>query len=161
MITMLLGGLWHGANWTFVLWGAIHGGALAVERYVRSLLGLSKDTTASATTFPRLWLNRIVIFHLVCAAWIFFRAQSFFAAIEMFQGLRSWHWESQYLAAFEFLALFTIPLFIVDLAIERSGNEYVFQQRSPAFRMGWAMATLAVLTLFTANQASAFIYFQF
>ena len=62
MITMVLGGLWHGAAWGFVLWGAIHGGALVVENVFRGRISL-----------PR-WLQWLVVFHLVVLAWIPFRA---------------------------------------------------------------------------------------
>src|SRR5437879_1506047 len=65
-LTMLLGGLWHGANWTFVVWGGIHGGGLAVERK------FAQGVTAAHGRFWK-WVRRIFIFHLVCMAWIFFR----------------------------------------------------------------------------------------
>jgi alginate O-acetyltransferase complex protein AlgI len=67
MLTMLLGGLWHGAAWTFVLWGGIHGLGLAIER----ALGWRP------TSAPAQWLGRVLTFHVVCFAWIFFRADSF------------------------------------------------------------------------------------
>ena len=163
MVTMLLGGLWHGANWTFVIWGAIHGGALAVERYMRSLLGLSMEKEADEPDLfsIKTWVHRIVLFHLVCAAWIFFRAGSFGSAVALFKAMGNLHWDPHYLAVFEFLAAFSLPLFLLDIGLEYSGQEYVFQQRSPIFRVAWAMATIVLLALFTANQASAFIYFQF
>ena len=163
VVTMLLGGLWHGANWTFVIWGAIHGGALAVERYARSLLGLSKEKEADEPdrfSF-KTWVHRIVLFHLVCAAWIFFRAGSLSSAIALFKAMGSLHWDPHYLIVFEFLAAFSLPVFLLDIGLEYSGQEYVFQQRSPVFRMAWATAMIVFLALFTANQASAFIYFQF
>ena len=62
MITMLLGGLWHGAAWGFVLWGAIHGGALVVENVFRGRIS------------PPRWLKWLVVFHVVVLAWIPFRA---------------------------------------------------------------------------------------
>jgi alginate O-acetyltransferase complex protein AlgI len=63
MLTMLLGGLWHGAAWTFVVWGGIHGLVLSLER---------------ATGWrPNKWVGRLITFHVVCFAWIFFRADSF------------------------------------------------------------------------------------
>jgi alginate O-acetyltransferase complex protein AlgI len=181
MLTMLLGGLWHGANWTFVAWGAIHGGALAVERYARSFLGLSKDADVSAARGSgwvhsqkasvtadepnlfsiKVWLQRIVLFHLVCGAWILFRAGSLAEAGALFRGIGNLHWDPHYLTVFEFLAAFSLPLFLLDIGLEHSGQEYVFQQRSPVFRTGWAMAMIVLLAFFTANQASAFIYFQF
>ena len=82
LATMLIGGLWHGAGWTFVVWGGLHGLGLAVGRYRRG-----PDTTAP-TGFA-LWRARIVTFHLVCFAWIFFRADSFGTAKDVLVGLVS------------------------------------------------------------------------
>src|SRR5262249_21767559 len=67
MLTMLLGGLWHGASWTFVAWGGLHGLYLAVER----ALGVRAD---AAPTGLSLLARRFLTFHLVCLAWVFFRA---------------------------------------------------------------------------------------
>ena len=82
LATMLIGGLWHGAGWTFVVWGGLHGLGLAVGRYRRGA-----DATAP-TGFP-LWRARIITFHLVCFAWIFFRADSFGTAKDVLVGLVS------------------------------------------------------------------------
>jgi D-alanyl-lipoteichoic acid acyltransferase DltB (MBOAT superfamily) len=67
MLTMLLGGLWHGAAWTFVVWGGIHGVGLSIER----------ATGWRPTSEAAKWFGRILTFHVVCFAWIFFRADSF------------------------------------------------------------------------------------
>src|SRR5579885_3008578 len=67
MLTMLLGGLWHGAAWTFVIWGGIHGLGLSIERAT----GWRPHTRAQQ------WLGRVLTFHVVCFGWIFFRADSF------------------------------------------------------------------------------------
>ena len=66
MLTMVLGGLWHGAAWTFVLWGAFHGA------------GLCRSSTRSAGAVERVpaWLRWVVTFHLVVFGWILFRSQS-------------------------------------------------------------------------------------
>jgi alginate O-acetyltransferase complex protein AlgI len=77
MLTMLLGGLWHGAAWTFVAWGAIHGTGLAIER----ALGW-RPTSAAAR-----WFGRIVTFNVVCFAWIFFRSGSFARAGDVIERL--------------------------------------------------------------------------
>ncbi len=71
MATMLIGGLWHGAAWSFVIWGGLHGTYLAVGRYRRE-----HDLTTDAATGWRLWWKRIITFNLVCFAWIFFRSGS-------------------------------------------------------------------------------------
>jgi D-alanyl-lipoteichoic acid acyltransferase DltB (MBOAT superfamily) len=76
VLTMVIGGLWHGAAWTFVVWGAIHGGFLALEHYRRgrrTALGLPPPSD----TFIRRFVARFITFHIVCLAWVFFRAESF------------------------------------------------------------------------------------
>jgi alginate O-acetyltransferase complex protein AlgI len=75
MATMLLGGLWHGASWTFVVWGGLHAVGLAVGRYRRER-GL-EDLDPRGWV---LWRRRFLTFQFVCFAWIFFRADSFGAA---------------------------------------------------------------------------------
>ena len=80
--TMLLGGLWHGAAWTFVVWGGMHGAGLAVGRFRR-------DGRARRAAEPdgRVWRKRLLTFHLVCLAWMFFRADSFGAAWDVIERL--------------------------------------------------------------------------
>ena len=68
LLTMVLGGLWHGAAWTFVVWGAIHGLGLAFER---------RRFSGRAAWSSRPAVARIITFHIVCLAWVFFRADSF------------------------------------------------------------------------------------
>ena len=68
LLTMVLGGIWHGAAWKFVIWGALHGGFLAVERAT----GFARD--AEGRPPWRRVLGVLLIFHFVCFCWIFFRA---------------------------------------------------------------------------------------
>ena len=79
MITMVLGGLWHGAAWTFVAWGAIHGSGQVVGHLRRS-----RRVEAGLDPVPggrgRVVAQRVVTFHIVCLGWIFFRADSFSTA---------------------------------------------------------------------------------
>ncbi|MEX1279834.1 MAG: MBOAT family protein [Acidimicrobiia bacterium] len=84
MITMLLGGLWHGAAWTFVFWGALHGGWLAFERW------LEQRRAAAGAPDPNPWLGRFVTFHVVCLGWVFFRADSFETALAILGRLADW-----------------------------------------------------------------------
>jgi D-alanyl-lipoteichoic acid acyltransferase DltB (MBOAT superfamily) len=78
IITMVIGGLWHGASWTFVVWGALHGVGLALVRYVQSAWPIKRDPVTKGETAPAWWrYGRIVLtFHFVAFAWIFFRASS-------------------------------------------------------------------------------------
>jgi len=83
MLTMLIGGLWHGAAWTFVVWGGLHGLALVVERRRQEMPGYVEPESNRR----RLWLGRLATFHFVCFAWIFFRSDSFATAWAMITGL--------------------------------------------------------------------------
>jgi alginate O-acetyltransferase complex protein AlgI len=158
LCTMLLGGLWHGANWTFVVWGGLHGTALAIERK------LTQSSIAKKLASLRIdwtWPRRILIFHLVCLGWIFFRADSLGSALALLGGLTKLSWAPEYWIAFKFLALFAVPLFLVDYQLEKSGEEYLWQNRAPLMRIAVACSALILITFFSANQANAFIYFQF
>ncbi len=153
-LTMLLGGLWHGANWTFITWGGLHGGSLAVER--KFLRGRE----------PRggmlwKWLRRIVVFHLVCLAWIFFRAESLHAAWAMLKGFTVWNWRPEFAPAILFLMVFSLPLLILDLYLESSGDEYCFGSAGFRPRVAFGFACALIIAFLGANQANAFIYFQF
>src|SRR5271157_6447090 len=74
LATMIIGGFWHGANWTFVIWGGIHGIGLVLERGARTLLGLPETKVPSSEEIRDsllrvdLWVRRIVTFHVVCLA---------------------------------------------------------------------------------------------
>jgi alginate O-acetyltransferase complex protein AlgI len=89
LLTMTLGGLWHGASWPFVIWGLYHGGALAVTRWVHNLAGISPD---EPLVNHWLWKSLAVVgtFHLVCFGWIFFRAVTFTDAFMIIRGLFDW-----------------------------------------------------------------------
>jgi hypothetical protein len=78
MITMLLGGLWHGASWTFVLWGGLHGAGLSAERWGRERYG--------GLRVPG-WVAWLVTFNFVCVAWVFFRAPDLATAFDVLGGL--------------------------------------------------------------------------
>lgn len=82
MITMLLGGLWHGAAMTFVVWGAMHGAALVITRLVQRL-HLFHFVPPSIKR-P---LGICLTFHLVCAAWVFFRSDSVGTALHLFRSI--------------------------------------------------------------------------
>ena len=158
LVTMLLGGLWHGANWTFVLWGSLHGGCLAVERMFGQLA--TRSIIPAKSNWSR-WAKRVVIFHLVCLAWIFFRAESVGEAFYLLRGLGTVTWRPEFWIAFKFLVLFTVPLFVMDLVLERRSEEYVLERSRNLYRVAFATSMLVLVTLFSGNQINAFIYFQF
>lgn len=84
--TMLLGGLWHGASWAFVLWGALHGGYLMINHGWRALLGTERLTRLQAWRSWRIgcWMLTMLA---VILAWVFFRAKSFDGALRLLQAM--------------------------------------------------------------------------
>ena len=148
-LTMLLGGIWHGAAWTFVVWGAFHGLALVVERAA----GLARS--------GRGVLGIIVTFHGVCAAWILFRSPDFATAAAYFAGF------AHIGAGVVQLTPFLLALTLAGLAlhalpprgIERAAG-LVARLPSPAAALIFAVLFLLVEALRRPGVAP-FIYFQF
>jgi alginate O-acetyltransferase complex protein AlgI len=152
LLTMLLGGLWHGAAWTFVVWGGIHGVGLAVERAI----GWRPSSAAGR------WAGRIVTFHVVCVAWIFFRADSLGRAAEVFAQLfTAWGRPS---------SLVTLP--VVLAIVVGIGGQYVRRRPLNALLRGFgrlplpAQAGAVGMCLMLINTLGPegvppFIYFRF
>jgi alginate O-acetyltransferase complex protein AlgI len=159
MLTMLLGGLWHGASWAFVVWGGLHGAGLAVtrawhNRQVKQNAGPSRSTLGHV-------LCVLATFHFVCAAWIFFRAETFNDAWLMFSRIATLtHYHpnlhGQVLAV---LALGLVTHFAPEYWYIASRRAFV---RAPAFAQGLALfgAGLALREMASA-EAVPFVYFQF
>lgn len=164
MVTMVLAGLWHGANWTFVIFGAIHGVVLIMERSFFPSKARPGDAAIPAQVsagFLSLWAQRIFTFNVLCLSLAFFRATSITSAAEFLAGLSDFAWRSEYASAFLMLCLFTVPLFVVDLLLETSGQEYPFAKSSHSVRTAIATVALVALALFSGNNLNAFIYFRF
>jgi len=162
MVTMLLGGLWHGANWTFVIWGAIHGMGLAVERFFSGIFsGRDQASRSGGLLSLAAWGKRILLFHLVCLTWIFFRAESVSDAFRLLGSIGGMQWSSEFTTAFKFLAVFALPLFMLDLALESWGEEYILATRPQVIQAAAGLLLFTLVTFFSANDVHAFLYFQF
>jgi alginate O-acetyltransferase complex protein AlgI len=163
LTTMLLGGLWHGANWTFVIFGAIQGIVLSAERFVFSVQAkLARPAAGSrSVVFLHVWAKRILTFNLFCLSLAFFRAPSISSAVQFLGGLFRYTWQSQYAAAFVMLCVFSVPLFLVDLLLEARNQEYPFAEAPYAVRTGLAVTAFLVLAFFSQSKFNTFIYFQF
>lgn len=151
-VTMLLGGLWHGASWTFVLWGALHAFYMICERLVSG--------PARSKYFPEL-LARIWTFHLVCFAWIFFRAGNWGHLAELFEGFAtagSW----RFLAS---EALFPVILITVTLAFHHydrvSFIAWIIKKIPAAYTYAISLALIVLCKIVSLGNPSAFIYFDF
>ena len=158
MLTMLIGGLWHGAGWTFVVWGGIHGTGLMFERWRRERPGY----VAPPDTFRRRTIERLVTFQVVCVAWVFFRADTFQTAREMLTGLfTDWGSPSPLVTSGVLLAIAVgigsqyLPARFPYQVMERFGRLPVVGQ---AFVLALA---LTVTNALGPEGVAPFIYFRF
>lgn len=164
ILTMLIGGLWHGANWTFVIWGGIHGCALVIYKY---LLGENKPMTQYSYTGVGSLLTFIVsIFLTYCIvlfAWLFFRAPDFSTAGYFLSHI--FHWTSSNIIG-EFIRVVIIyGLVVIALdAIEYyTARQDYLNILKPALRYGIMIPVwvIIVLYMYSVVKPAPFIYFQF
>lgn len=163
IITMFLGGLWHGASWNFVLWGVLHGVALAVHKFWMSLTGRKKGEQSHGI---RRFFGVVVTFHFVCFCWIFFRNADFATSVDMLRQiftvfrpqllpqLLAGYWE-----VFALMGLGYVLHFLPD-SWERACTKTVI--RLPL--LGKAVLMIALIYLVIQMKSSdiqPFIYFQF
>jgi alginate O-acetyltransferase complex protein AlgI len=150
-LTMLLGGLWHGANWTFVVWGAWHGGILVLERYWMQRFGKS--------LLPA-WLGVIKTMLLVMVGWVLFRAADIAGAGRMFSGMLGMNGLPFSPAVDWQVTPDRLTVLILGIALvyampwlKRQGGSYGKYMLVPLFF--WAVATLS------SQSFTPFLYFQF
>ena len=163
IITMLLGGLWHGASWNFVIWGGLHGAYLTVERVLRDRLGHMKLWMHPLVRFGLMGLT----FLLVCITWVFFRADGF---------PRAWDTCLAMIGAGPAVTGDTgiyvttpdklIVLGVVGLTFIYHGLMRHHNLESVANRLPWWVRSIAVAAMLVAivtmpGEDRAFIYFQF
>ncbi|OQB43460.1 MAG: Peptidoglycan O-acetyltransferase [Candidatus Hydrogenedentes bacterium ADurb.Bin179] len=154
-MTMLLGGLWHGAAWNFIFWGAYHGAALIVHRLWRELRGAPE-------TAPGLWTRLTCIFltfHMAAFGWILFRVKTIGDAGVMLRNLAV-----PALSRPDWLLhilLFSWPLFLLHLMKERSGDMLVVKKWPGPVRFIVYMLLFAFIVLCGRVENYEFIYAQF
>jgi len=159
MLTMLLGGLWHGAAWTFVVWGGLHGAYLCIERFLRGRIG-------HWPVWER-WLTRIALalltYVLVNLTWVFFRAQDFPTAWRVLSAMLLVDTNGKPLldtwAAWS--TAVTIGMMLVVHWWMRSRELHAEVQRVPAWLVGLVCGAMMFLIAITQSDSDAFIYFQF
>ncbi|PIQ86766.1 MAG: membrane-bound O-acyltransferase family protein [Candidatus Omnitrophica bacterium CG11_big_fil_rev_8_21_14_0_20_45_26] len=162
MIVMLLGGLWHGAAWTFVLWGAYHGLLIVCYRLI--------SPAAEPFTFPRdsfmdhLWfaVRVVFFFHLTSLGWLFFRAQDFGQILAMMSALAV-HFQpngSQWLPLMQFL-FFAMPVLLIQCWQWASHDSRVILKQHWLVQPALYAVLAYLLMMYGANRPETFIYFQF
>lgn len=174
MIVFMVSGLWHGAAWTFVIWGALHGlyqviGGLLKPLREKALDAMHISRDAKALTFAR----QALTFALVCFAWIFFRANSMADAMLLVRKLfGDWNLSAAYFSGtFDHMGLTVIAALTSVLSIFIMNRMDINQLRLshdgegavPVFRYAYVIWIIAIawLLLLAGDGASSFIYFQF
>jgi alginate O-acetyltransferase complex protein AlgI len=159
MLTMLIGGLWHGAGWTFVAWGAFHGAiqvmyrSLRIDQAVaransRTIAGIAVDLTA--------WFCTMV---LVMIGWVFFRAHSFENSLDVMRvafGTSGYAWST-----FSPLLTYIAPLVLVEVYQRFSNTNEVLNVGPFLWRYTARMTAILALIVFSARAGQQFIYFDF
>ncbi len=188
MITMLLGGLWHGANWTFVVWGGLHGFYLWVEKFLKDKFGKKEETNAGIigagippsqllrtdtgnptppiTPHKRIamgFLYALLTYFLVNVTWVFFRATTFTKAWDMLKSMFGFIDNANplltTLAIIKVSVIITLTILVSWYMRERRILELAHKTHWSVVGIGWAVILL--LLIFSQESASSFIYFQF
>ena len=156
LLTMLLGGLWHGAAWTFVAWGLLHGGGLAIER------AIDERSVESIKQKPfRRFLRGLFTFHLVCAGWVFFRSVDIDRAFEVFAALGN-SWTSAPSMNWGIASVLLIGLLMQTCTVGKFDRFWKQFATLPAILQGLVVAIAVVgMDLLGPDGVAPFIYFQF
>lgn len=151
LITMVLGGLWHGANWTFVFWGALHGAGLSISH----LLGRTVRLPG--------WLGVVLTFHFVTFAWVFFRAPDMTTAFQVLRGpfTASYQESGAMLAKLAFPILLILVFFLTHAFDRHARLRWLSAHGNKAVQ--WVVIALFWIVAIAVSQGSSakFIYFDF
>ncbi|QNP39413.1 MBOAT family O-acyltransferase [Lysobacter solisilvae (ex Woo and Kim 2020)] len=157
LATMLLGGLWHGASWTFVVWGGLHGLYLAVERALRTrFAGYAPGPLA-------VFGLGLLTYALVNITWVFFRAEGFGQAWTVLRGMFGGNPGAApilHTAQLTTVALIVTGIVIAHWLMRRRTLEAMLAQRHPV-PLAACMGVMAFAVAATQGSGNAFIYFQF
>ena len=156
-LVMLLGGLWHGANWTFVVWGSIHGAFLVIERVVKGAwkgheLGLPPQLVKV--------LQWILTFNVVCLAWVFFRAQSVDGAFEILGRLFTGFGGTEVTLLLMVVVVGMIASQFVPRRVPQMAEVY-FGRLAPVLQIAALGLGLMLIDALGPEGIAPFIYFQF
>lgn len=157
MLTMFLGGLWHGAGWTFVIWGIFHGALLCFYR--RFFPGVKRGSDRGIA-----WriVSAFFFFQLICLGWLFFRADDLGQALailtDIFTDFRYTTLAHYGLSA---IAFFFGPFLVLDLWLEKKGDLEAFTKAPWGWRAAAYGYAFLMIICFSPFVTSEFIYFQF
>ena len=161
LLTMFLGGLWHGAAWTFVVWGLLHGVFLIAERLITQLVGASRLQLRQLRAILG-WLATLIA---VVTAWVFFRAEDLSSAVTMVMAMYSavsWSEESLAMLSYEDgVAALVLGVMVLQQMVNRNRPLNELLRALPWPVLGLALGSMLLLITLSSGQTNAFIYFQF
>ena len=162
MITMLLGGLWHGAAWTFVVWGAYHGLMLAIGREIRAWSQRRGIGIPEGLHWKRIALT-LLMFHVTCYGWLIFRSRSIAQVVDLTSRIAGGFLASvPELPTLLLPVVFIVgPLLVVHIYQARRGSESAPLSLVPPVRYALYCAVFYLVLLFGSFKGAQFIYFQF
>lgn len=159
-LTMLIGGLWHGAAWKFVFWGAMHGVGLAVHKACKPVLEKIPD---NFITIPIFWA---VTFIYVSLLWVFFRAEDFESSVLIIQNIfTDFHWNQvpQFFDARPVWCIMMVALVIFHFVPQSWADsvQMAFIKMSWILKLIVFMIVVQLVIEFMSEEVAPFIYFQF
>jgi alginate O-acetyltransferase complex protein AlgI len=177
MMTMLLGGLWHGASWTFVVWGAMHGIYLCIEKWIRQIFGpgqkvsFEKAVIQSASFQPAFTDSRgfknlmlaLGTFFLINVTWVFFRARNFTTAWQLLVSMFGQSKTAVPLLTTIDIIKVTVVITIIFVChwLMRNSSVLSVAKKISWFSLACFWAFLVISIIVCQKSADSFIYFQF
>jgi D-alanyl-lipoteichoic acid acyltransferase DltB (MBOAT superfamily) len=159
-LTMFLGGLWHGAGWTFIVWGLFHGAILVVYHAIEAIKG--KDYFTSSSSVAKHIFFVVVFFHLTCISWLLFRAESMQQVADMIYLLSTDYRITDYsIYALANILFFVAPLMFFEYITERKNDLLYLVKASSVTQYLSYLYMVLMLLFFVPLQKQVFIYFQF
>ncbi|MEM7207694.1 MAG: MBOAT family O-acyltransferase [Pseudomonadota bacterium] len=160
MLTMLIGGFWHGASWAFIVWGGFHGAYLAIHKFwLESNWHLKSGQSGVIRRTVFNWLKILLVFHLVSFTWIFFRASDFASALDYISGLFSFRGDFNF-RSIAVPAILLMVLFPIEWMQYRKDDLMNFLSL-PSLIRGVMYAGMFVSIILLSGNEVPFIYFQF
>lgn len=166
MTTMLLGGLWHGASLLFIVWGALHGLALAFHKLFITIFPKREN---SPTWLNKIWrvLAVLITFHFVCFAWIFFRARSFPLALDVINNIAELRWQPQnwwvIIQGYQYVFLLILIGFVWHFTPKKLINKLgtIFYKMPLPLKGAFVGLVFWLVYAMAGTGTQPFIYFQF
>lgn len=157
LVTMLLGGLWHGASWLFLFWGLYHGLLLVFEHAFQP-----QAKTVSSSGWRKA-ARQLATFHLVCFGWVLFRAQTIEGLSAWIKSVASFSFDPAYAVCWASLLVFTAPLALVwGFELNDRSKKDVLLGAMPSWgRLVTVGFLFAMVSILSAEAGREFIYFQF